>query len=108
MRSRASKVNVQVKYRNARRVSVGTHLARELTPAEITEVRSYVDTVRRVRIGQGAPMAKEKVCRGCKLTLPRTLDFFTCRIRKGHSDDWNPYCRKCKRLRIDRKPKVTQ
>lgn len=100
------KTNILVKYRHAKRVSVYGTPVRMLNPSEIREMSSYVDEVRRVRIGRGAPMAKSKVCRGCEQTLPQTRDFFTCRVRKGHSDYWNPFCRKCKRLRLDRKPKA--
>jgi|SRR3954467_9233436 hypothetical protein len=100
---RATKVNVLVKYRNAKRVMVHGSAVRLLSDAEIREVRSYVDSERSVRIKRGEPVAQTKTCRGCELPFPRTLDFFHCRIRKGHSDYWNPFCRKCRRARRDRK-----
>lgn len=45
-RQRTTKINVLVKYRDAKRVDVTGRLVRMMTPAEITEVRAYVDNVR--------------------------------------------------------------
>jgi RNase P subunit RPR2 len=71
----------------------------------VQEVREHVDQVRSVRIASGIkPPMKE--CRGCKQSLPRTTMNFVVRIRKGHSDYWYPFCRTCKRARMDRKAKV--
>jgi hypothetical protein len=49
---------------------------------------------------------RTKVCRGCKQVRPQTREFYRCRVRKGHSDYWLPFCRQCTRLGRDRKPKV--
>jgi RNase P subunit RPR2 len=70
------------------------------------EVRDHVEAVRNVRIASGIkPPMKE--CRGCKQSLPRTTMNFVVRIRKGHDPYWYPFCRTCKRARMDRKAKVT-
>jgi hypothetical protein len=107
MRSRApSKVNVVVKYRHAKRVMVTGRLVRLLNPKERREMAQHVTMVRQVRIESGDPVAPTKICRGCLNPFPRTLTFFHCRIRKGHKDYWNPYCRTCRYEKRDRERKA--